>query len=335
MIINDDGTILGILLFVKHLIPFILFVIGCLFLYYSSESFIDQSILISQKMNISPIIVGASVLALGTSLPELLVSLYSIFKYNNPNEISNLVSSSIIIGNILGSNIANVALVLGYCAFFYKVIFKTNVLKDLLFISFLGTYVISCIYFNISINFYHGIVLMASFIYYFYYLIINNSNEEKYNDNQHINLFYSFFIIIITIIGLSLGTNLIVDNALKISTLLGISELNIGFSIIALGTSLPELFTAVASIKRKKYNLLIGNIIGSNILNVIFVLGIASIFTNINVSSDLINNENLIAVVFVFSHLVLLLSYLANKSVSKVSGFLLLSMYFFFIFKLL
>jgi len=334
MIINDDGTLLGLLLLIKHLIPFALFFLGCIFLYYSSESFIDQSILVSQKMKISPIIIGASVIALGTSLPELLVSLYSIFVYNSPNDAGNLVSSGIVIGNILGSNIANIALVLGFCAFLYKVIFESNVLKDLLFISFLGSYVLICVYFNISINYVHGILLLISFLFYFYYLILNNRSDEEHIDNKSTNLLYSSFIIIITIIGLSLGTNLIVENALEISKLLGMSELNLGFSIIALGTSLPELFTSLASIKRKKYNLLIGNIIGSNILNVIFVLGIASLFTNINVSSDFINGGNFIGIVFIGSHLILLLSYLINKSVSKISGFLLLVIYFLFIFKL-
>ena len=334
MVINDDGTLLIFLLLIKYLIPFGLFLLGCIFLYYSSESFIDQSILISQKMKISPIIIGASVIALGTSLPELLVSLYSIFVYNNPNDTGNLVSSGIVIGNILGSNIANVALVLGLCAFLYKVIFESNILKDLLFISFLGSYVLICIYFNISINYFHGILLLLSFLFYFYYLILNNHFDEEDVDNRSVNLLYSSFVIIITIIGLSVGTNLIVENALEISKLLGMNELNISFSIIALGTSLPELFTALAAIKRKKYNLLIGNIIGSNILNVIFVLGIASLFANINVSSDLINGGNFIAIVFIVSHLILLLSYLINKSISKISGFLLLVIYFLFIFKL-
>jgi len=254
--------------------------------------------------------------------------------YNSPNDAGNLVSSGIVIGNILGSNIANIALVLGFCAFLYKVIFESNVLKDLLFISFLGSYVLICVYFNISINYVHGILLLISFLFYFYYLILNNRSDEEHIDNKSTNLLYSSFIIIITIIGLSLGTNLIVENALEISKLLGMSELNLGFSIIALGTSLPELFTSLASIKRKKYNLLIGNIIGSNILNVIFVLGIASLFTNINVSSDFINGGNFIGIVFIGSHLILLLSYLINKSVSKISGFLLLVIYFLFIFKL-
>ena len=299
MVINDDGTLLGILLFLNNLLIFILFILGCIFLYYSSESFIDKSILISHKMRISPIIIGASVVALGTSLPELLVSLYSIFSYDDPNNMQNLVSSSIIIGNILGSNIANIALVVGFCAFLYRVIFESDVLKDIIFISFLGIYVLVCMYFNITINYIHGLLLLSSFIFYFYYLIKNNKSEDEIDDNINFNLIYCVFIILVSIVGLSLGTNLVVENALNISKLWGVSELNIGFSIVALGTSLPELFTGLSSIKRKKYNLFIGNIIGSNILNIIFVLGISFLehisnsFLKNNFSNFSINNLSL------------------------------------------
>ena len=335
MVINDDGTLLGILLFLNNLLPFILFILGCIFLYYSSESFIDKSILISHKMRISPIIIGASVVALGTSLPELLVSLYSIFSYDDPNNMQNLVSSSIIIGNILGSNIANIALVVGFCAFLYRVIFESDVLKDIIFISFLGIYVLVCMYFNITINYIHGLLLLSSFIFYFYYLIKNNKSEDEIDDNINFNLIYCVFIILVSIVGLSLGTNLVVENALNISKLWGVSELNIGFSIVALGTSLPELFTGLSSIKRKKYNLFIGNIVGSNILNVIFVLGISSLFSDINVNSSLIDSGSIIATVFILSHLILFFNYILKKTVSKISGFLLLLMYFSFLFNLL
>ena len=335
MVINDDGTLLGILLFLNNLLPFILFILGCIFLYYSSESFIDKSILISHKMRISPIIIGASVVALGTSLPELLVSLYSIFSYDDPNNMQNLVSSSIIIGNILGSNIANIALVVGFCAFLYRVIFESDVLKDIIFISFLGIYVLVCMYFNITINYIHGLLLLSSFIFYFYYLIKNNKSEDEIDDNINFNLIYCVFIILVSIVGLSLGTNLVVENALNISKLWGVSELNIGFSIVALGTSLPELFTGLSSIKRKKYNLFIGNIVGSNILNVIFVLGISSLFSDINVNSSLIDGGSIIATVFILSHLILFLNYILKKTISKISGFLLLIMYFLFLFNLL
>tara|TARA_B100000941_G_C28437856_1_gene517988 strand:- start:122 stop:1129 length:1008 start_codon:yes stop_codon:yes gene_type:complete len=334
MTINDDGTLLGILLLINNLLPFILFFIGCSILYFSAESFIDNSINISQKLNISPIIIGASVIAIGTSLPELLVSLFSIFKHNTSNDIGNLVSSSIVIGNILGSNIANIALVMGFCAVIHNIVLNINILKDLLFITLLGFYVLVCVYYEIPINYIHGILLLASFIAYFYYLIKNNSNNENEIDNNTKSLFICLIIIFISIVGLSFGTNLIVDNALNISKIIGVSELNIGFSIVALGTSLPELFTSLAAVKRGNVNLLIGNVIGSNILNIIFVLGISSLFTNISIQAEMLKGGYFIGFIFIFTHIFLILNYIFFKSLSKFSGMILLIIYVYFIYKL-
>ena len=334
MTINDDGTLLGILLLINNLLPFILFFIGCSILYFSAESFIDNSINLSKKLNISPIIIGASVIAIGTSLPELLVSLFSIFKHNTSNDIGNLVSSSIVIGNILGSNIANIALVMGFCAVIHNIVLNINILKDLLFITLLGFYVLVCVYYEIPINYIHGILLLLSFIAYFYYLIKNNSNNENEIDNNTKNLFICLIIIFISIIGLSLGTNLIVDNALNISKIIGVSELNIGFSIVALGTSLPELFTSLAAVKRGNVNLLIGNVIGSNILNIIFVLGISSLFTNISIQAEMLEGGYFIGFIFIFTHIFLILNYIFFKSLSKFSGMILLIIYVYFIYKL-
>lgn len=334
MTINDDGTLLGILLLINNLLPFILFFIGCSILYFSAESFIDNSINLSKKLNISPIIIGASVIAIGTSLPELLVSLFSIFKHNTSNDIGNLVSSSIVIGNILGSNIANIALVMGFCAVIHNIVLNINILKDLLFITLLGFYVLVCVYYEIPINYIHGILLLLSFIAYFYYLIKNNSNNENEIDNNTKNLFICLIIIFISIIGLSLGTNLIVDNALNISKIIGVSELNIGFSIVALGTSLPELFTSLAAVKRGNVNLLLGNVIGSNILNIIFVLGISSLFTNISIQAEMLKGGYFIGFIFIFTHIFLILNYIFFKSLSKFSGMILLIIYVYFIYKL-
>ena len=334
MTINDDGTLLGILLLINNLLPFILFFIGCSILYFSAESFIDNSINLSKKLNISPIIIGASVIAIGTSLPELLVSLFSIFKHNTSNDIGNLVSSSIVIGNILGSNIANIALVMGFCAVIHNIVLNINILKDLLFITLLGFYVLVCVYYEIPINYIHGILLLLSFIAYFYYLIKNNSNNENEIDNNTKNLFICLIIIFISIIGLSLGTNLIVDNALNISKIIGVSELNIGFSIVALGTSLPELFTSLAAVKRGNVNLLLGNVIGSNILNIIFVLGISSLFTNISIQAEMLKGGYFIGFIFIFTHIFLILNYIFFKSLSKFSGMILLIIYMYFIYKL-
>ena len=296
-------TLFGVLLILSWLQPYMeplfLFTLGCVSLYYCCNALIDASILLSQKLKLSPIIIGATIIAIGTSLPELLVSLYSTFFIEDPD-----VASSIIIGNVLGSNIANVALVLGFCAFVYKIIFESEILKDLLFIFSLGLYAIICLYYEINITYEHGIILLFLFLCYLCYLVINNKIDESEDNDVSPNILFALFVTLISIIGLGIGTDLVVKNAINISTLLGFKELTIGLTIIALGTSLPELFTSIAAIKKKKYSLLIGNIIGSNVINIIFVLGFSALLRDGGIS---ISNDNIspfipyIAIAFIVS----------------------------------
>ena len=306
----------------------LLFLIGCTLLYFGSEYLIDNSTTLSQKFQISPIIIGATVIELGTSLPELLVSFYSIIFIDNSSSASGLI-----VGNVLGSNIANISLVLGYCAFVYTIIFESNFLKDLIFIFCLGLYSIFCLYYNVSINYVHGLLLLLLFCYYIYNLIINNKINDSNLDTNDSNLFHSIILIICSIVALGFGTHLVVDNATRIAILLGFSSMTIGVTIVALGTSLPELFTGVLSVKKKNYNLLIGNVIGSNVMNIVFVLGFSSILTVIKPSLDSMS-LNYITIIFIASHLILIFSYLFNKSISKFSGFILLVLYLIFLYKI-
>ena len=155
----------------------LLFLIGCVLLYFGSEILIDNSILLSKKFKISPIVVGATVIALGTSLPELLISIYSIIF------TESISSSGLILGNVLGSNIANVSLVLGYCAFMYTVIIEKNFLKELIFIFLLGIYSIFCLHYQVTINYIHGIILLILFFYYLFNLLNNNKIDNSIEDD--------------------------------------------------------------------------------------------------------------------------------------------------------
>jgi len=305
----------------------LLFIYGCTLLYYSSDFLIEKSILISKKLNLSPIIIGATVVAIGTSLPELLVSLYSIFSpaVGDP--------SSIVIGNILGSNIANIALVIGVCVLFYKLMFESDILKDLLFISLLGLYTLICLFYQIHITYLHGIILLLLFVGYIYYLITNNKIDKFEQENVSINWLRSLAIIILSIIGLALGTHLVVENAIGMANFLNIDELAISITIVALGTSLPELFSCIIAIKNKHYNLLLGNIIGSNVINIVFVLGFSSLFKDngLFISIDAIKDSlPIIATVFILSHAILIVNYLTKKSISTLGGVILLMLYIYF-----
>jgi len=307
----------------------LLFLIGCVLLYYGSEFLIDNSVELSAKFKISPVVIGATVIALGTSLPELLVSIYSIIFIENGSD-----SSGLIIGNVLGSNIANVALVLGYCAFIYSIVIESNFLKELIFIFCLGLYSIFCLYYELTIDYVHGIILLSLFVYYLYNLISNNKVDTSNSVIGNSNLFYNFIIILLSILSLAFGSHLVVDNATKIAKLLNFTSLTIGITIVALGTSLPELFTGILSIKKRNYNLLIGNIIGSNVINIVFVLGFSSLITNIKPSLDF-TKLIYVGIIFILSHLILILSNSYSKSISKFSGFILLLLYLIFLYKIL
>ena len=306
----------------------LLFILGCIMLYYGSEFLINHSVSISQRFRVSPIVVGATVIAFGTSFPELLVSMYSIIFIDNSDK-----SSGIIMGNILGSNIANVSLVLGYCGFIYSIILNKNLLDDILFPFILGLYALICLYFDITINYVHGIILLCSLFMYIYILIKNNKiDNEDIEDNLNSKLSWDILVIISSTMILLLGSHLVVDNSTKIAEFFAINTLTIGVTIIALGTSLPELFTGIIAIKKKQYNLLIGNIVGSNILNIVFVLGFASIITDIK---PIIGPNKLlyISIALIASHLILISAYLYNRSISKFSGFILLLLYLIFLYK--
>ena len=305
----------------------ILFILGCIMLYYGAEFLINHSISISRRFGVLPIVIGATVIAFGTSLPELLVSIYSIVFIDNSN-----ATSGIIIGNILGSNIANVSLVIGYCAFVYSIILSKNLLDDILFPFILGLYTLICLYFEITINYLHGIILLCSLVMYIYLLIKDNKiDDEDIEDDLNSELSWNILVIIISIIILLLGSHLVVDNATKIANFFKINTLTIGITIIALGTSLPELFTGVIAIKKKQYNLLIGNIVGSNILNIVFVLGFSAIITDIKPMIEA-NKLLYISIALIISHLILILAYLYNRTVSKFIGFILLLLYLIFLY---
>ena len=308
-------------------ISILLLIFSFYLLYICSESIINNGSLVANAYKLSPIVIGVTIIAIGTSLPELLVSIYSIIF------LDNYQASNIIIGNILGSNIANISLVLGFCGFFYKIIFEDEILYDLLFIFMLGVYVIFCVYCEITINYLHGIALIAIFCIYLYNLIKNNKLAEDSLNNKSFSLFKVTSKIFISILGLSIATKIAVDSAVDIAYTFGLDELAISLSLVAIGTSLPELFASFIALKKKKYSMLIGNIIGSNIINIVFVLGVSSLFVNIDIISS---NKNLfyLYLTFILSHFILIFSYFYNKLLYRFYGFILLLLYLFFLYQL-
>ena len=296
------------------------FLSGALFIYYGAEFLIKGSKTVAEQYNISSVIIGITLVALGTSLPELIVSI-----------MANLRGApGMAIGNIMGSNVANIGLVLGTTAILSPIYFPfANIRYDLYFLILITCLPLWFIYKG-GLVFWQGMVLILLLIIYCAYLIKSNQLDNKEN-NITVDRNNSLLIIqVITgIIGLAVGATLFVEGAKGIALALGVSSLIIGMSIVALGTSLPELAASLSAAKHGETGMVIGNIIGSNIMNIILVLGSTILFNNIPIEfSDIITQG-----FFMLILTVCLFFLLKGKDrVTKFPGVILTLMYILFLY---
>ena len=257
------------------LISLILLLIGFVLLTKGADYFIDNAAVLAEEKGIPPHIVGVTIVAFGTSLPELLVSIISSLQgYND-----------LAIGNIIGSNISNIGLVLGTSCFIFFYLFNTNINPENdansdSYVMFLA--VILLYYFSTDkvISLTEGAVFFGMYVIYMYWLYIRSVNSDRDPIEQD-NVSYIFLFGGLT--ALLLGAQLTVDSAVDIATYFGISEVVIGLSIVAIGTSLPELAGTVSAAKKGHKEIAVGNIIGSNIANIFMVMGILAIIKPIDI----------------------------------------------------
>ena len=250
------------------------FAAGTVLLYYGADFLILGSKSIASKFKIPPIIVGISLVAFGTSLPELIVSIIAILKGE----------SGMVIGNVVGSNIANIGLVLAVVAILVPILFSFKKISfDLYFLIFITFLPLLFMYLG-DLVLWQGICFLLLLGGYCWYLF--NKDHEYEDDHSDGNLSHGLTIslkIILGIIGLGFGAHVFVLGAKGIAIALGVSSLVIGMSIVALGTSLPELAASIAAAKHGETGLIIANIIGSNIMNIVAVLGFTLLISPISV----------------------------------------------------
>ena len=250
------------------------FSLGTILLYFGADYLILGSKSIASKFKIPPIVVGITLVAFGTSLPELIVSIIAILKGE----------SGIVIGNVVGSNIANIGLVLGVTAILTPIVFSFKKISfDIYFLIIITFLPILFIYLG-ELVLWQGIcflLLLGGYCWHLY-----NKDHEYDENHSDENLSHGLTIsikIIFGIIGLGFGAHIFVLGAKGIAIALGVSSLVIGMSIVALGTSLPELAASLAAAKHNEKDFVIGNIIGSNIMNIIAVLGFTLLIHPISV----------------------------------------------------
>ena len=302
--------------------PWILFIAGSILLYFSSDILVSNSIVISEKFNIPRVVIGGTIIALGTSLPEITVSI-----------IANLKgASNIVIGNIIGSNIANIGLVFGISVLFKEIYIKKD--NHCIYYNMFLFLLFSLIFYFIvrggSINKTHALILILlyiiSFLFMIKYFSIPYNTSNKTHDVSNLIIFLK---LIFGSILIYYGCNLFIDGAIGISTAMGIYDLSIGMTIVAFGTSAPELVTSLNALKKNEDMLIIGNIIGSNIANIIFAAGISSLIQTVyfNYSELVIYNF-----LMLFISILFLLSIYFLKNIYKAYGLLFISIYFIFIY---
>jgi cation:H+ antiporter len=242
-------------------VDILILLVGLVLLLYSADMMINSSDSIAKKFQLSPILIGLTIVAFGTSAPELVITLFAAFK--------EIPATDAIIGNIIGSNIANILLILGTASLFFKIDLSNIGLKDNSFLIILTSYFAAMFYIASSLNF-TIIIGLIVFVILFLNLLKNyESNDEELKFKEFSKRTY--IILLFSFIGIFIGGKIFLDSSLSIFTTFGLEETIIGISILAIGTSLPELATVVISYIRKKGSIGIGNIIGSNIMNILFV----------------------------------------------------------------
>ena len=262
-------------------IGIIFLIIGSAMLFYGAEFIVKGGSQLARYFGLSPIVIGLTVVAFGTSLPELVVSIVAAIGGSSP----------IAIGNVVGSNIANVGLVLGISSLIFPIKINLSQIKIDLIIYIFVCLMFSAFCMNGSISRQEGLILFLSvlvYTWYSFYYSSSKNNDEDVNDKNPSNLRMLFILIISGITLLSFGANLFVKGAIDIARYFGISEIVIGMTIVALGTSLPELATSVIASFRKEHAISIGNIVGSNLFNLLSVIGIVSLVSPIESPKEIL-----------------------------------------------
>ena len=281
----------------------LLLISGLILLIGGSNYLLKSAVELSVKLKLSKVVIGLTVVSFATSAPELLISISSALKG----------SADIAISNVIGSNIANIGLVLGSALFFTSIkIPKSNMFYDwtfLLIISFVFYFFLK----DYTVNRVEGIILFTGLILFLFLIVKirkDDSNDDISDEVTLSNLNILIYIIVSSFV-LYVGSELFVNSSIYFAKYFGVSERVIGLTLVAIGTSLPELVTTLVAIYKSELDISIGNIIGSNIFNILAVIGITSIITDLNILSDGILEFD-IYVMILFSF-VLLLFYLSTK----------------------
>ena len=288
--------------------------VGFIFLIKGADLFVEGSSSIAKKFKIPSMIIGLTIVAMGTSAPEASVSVTSSLIGQNDMSVANVV----------GSNFFNILVVLGVSTLFSKLPVKESTIKDdvpfLIFISIVT--LIFGIDFNITRL--EGVIFLGLFIWFILSLIKQAKQNKENEDNvNELPMSKTLFYIVLGLAGIVLGGDITVDSASAIATQFGLSENLIGLTIVAVGTSLPEFVTSVIATRKGETEIAIGNVVGSNIFNILFVLGIAAVLSPMTISVE----AGIDIIFMIFITILLFINMKQEKFILKKHGIFYILLY--------
>ena len=321
----------------EMVLQILLLVLGFVMLVKGADWFVDGAASIASKFGIPQLVIGLTIVAMGTSAPEAAVSITAAFAGN----------ADITIGNIVGSNILNILIILGLSALIRPCSIQKSTLAIDIPVTIFASALLLVLGLDGNITRLDAIIMLVVFVSYLTYLLIsakkeraatlqseqNESNIDEKTEETQIKEMTIFKSILFTLIGLVLiiaGSKFVVSSASFIATKLGLSTRFIGLTIVALGTSLPELFTSVTAAMKKNSDIAIGNIIGSNIFNILFVVGLSGLIIPVPFVSDF----RFDTIISIISAIALLLFCLPRKILPRIAGAIFLIAYALYFIKI-
>ena len=313
------------------LLNFALIFIGIALLVWSADRFTDGASALARNFGVSPLIVGLTIVAIGSSAPEIFVSITA----------SLADSPGLAIGNAIGSNIANIALVLGVTAIITPLQVNSNVIRREFPILIVISLMAGVALWDNYLHFIDGVVLVTGLFFYLFW-IVRTAMRTKQEDLMLTELMEELpdemptkkatIWVLIGLILLPLSSQILVNGATGVALHFGVSEFVIGVTIVALGTSLPELAASIASVLKGEHELAIGNVIGSNIFNILGVLGIAGILAPAAVSETVLYEDYALMLFLTVVMLVMAYGFRGPGSIKRFEGIILFLIYLTFLF---
>ncbi|MEO1945569.1 MAG: calcium/sodium antiporter [Candidatus Thioglobus sp.] len=310
--------------------PIFALIAGFVFLVWSADEFTENGAKIANIFNISPLIIGLLIFGFGTSAPEMLVSGLAAMQGN----------TGLSIGNAVGSNIFNIALVLGVSAIIEPIRVNENILKKEWIFLLIATFCAGLLMWDNRLDLTDGLILLSLLALFFIYTINESKNKqhEEFDDlaksiekgsNTKV-----WVMLIVSLIVLISSAKLVVWGGSSLAKLFGVTDLIIGLTVVALGTSLPELAVSISSVLKKQFDMVVGNVIGSNLFNTLAVLAIPGIIHPTDLLPEVMERDYLVMLFLTFLLFLVAYKFRKNNIINRAEGFILVAVFCFYMWNL-